>query len=97
MHFEFDCFDRLRRELQEAAEALKSLDGNLGSVNFKPNDPASVNAAITEVEAMVDDRVAQWRGNPLVEQVTKGLKERYAAGIRERARKALEGGQSSST
>ncbi len=92
MHFESGGFDRLRKELQAATEALKSLDGELGSVHFNPRDPASVDAAVAEVEAMVDARVAEYRGNHLVEQVVTGLKQRYSDGIRERARRALESG-----
>ena len=97
MHFKFDGFEGLHDELQGAAEAMKALEGTLGSVNFKPQDPASVDAAIAEVEAIVDDRIARWRGNPLVDQVTSNLKKRYAAAIRERARVTVEGARSPTT
>ena len=91
MKFEIKGLDKLQRGLREASDALKALDGKIGSVHFNPNDPASVDAAISEVNAMIDDRVAPWKDNALVKQVASGLKERYAAGIRERAKQAVEG------
>ncbi len=90
MKFEIKGLDQLQRGLREASDALKVLDGTIGSVHFNPSDPASVDAAVAEVNAMVDKRVAPWKDNQLVKQVASGLKERYAAGIRERARKAVE-------
>ncbi len=93
MKFEIKGLDRLQRELREAQEALKALDGRLGSINFNPHDPDSVGAAISEVGTMIDERVAPWQSNALVQRLAAGLKERYAAGIRDRARKALEGSQ----
>lgn len=91
MKFEIEGLDQFRRGLGEASDALKALDGKIGSMHFKPNDPASVDAAVAEVNAMVDECIAPWKDNALVKQVASGLKERYAAGIRERARKAVEG------
>lgn len=91
MKFEIKGLDKLQHGLREASDALKALDGKIGTVHFKPNDPASVEAAVSEVNAMIDERISAWKDNALVKQVASGLKERYAAGIRERARQAVEG------
>ncbi len=54
MKFEINGLDKLQRGLRDASDALKALDGKIGSVHFKPNDPASVDAAVSEVNAMID-------------------------------------------
>lgn len=77
--------DNLQKELEDAQRALQSLDGHLTTVKYDPNNAESVNAAIREMEAAVDAKVAPYRGNPLVESIVPELKEKYRAAILERA------------
>lgn len=80
--------DQLSRQLEQAQEALAEIDGDLGTVNFDPNDPASIETAIQQAEALIDAKVKPWTDNPLVAQITDGLKEQYRNAIIDRAAEA---------
>lgn len=80
--------DQLSRQLEQAQEAIAEIDGDLGTVNFNPNDPASIDAAIQQAEALIDAKVKPWADNPLVAQVANGLKEHYRKAIIDRAAEA---------
>jgi len=80
--------DAFNRQLTEAQRALEALDGELGTVNFNPNDPASIEAAITHVETMVDERVGAYLNNPIIGPIAAGMKEKYREAIIERAAQA---------
>jgi hypothetical protein len=77
--------DGLTRQLEDAQKALAGLDGELGSVSFDPNDPGSIEAAITRMEAMVDERLGKFASNPIIAPLANGMKEQYRKGILERA------------
>lgn len=77
--------DKLTQQLEQAQRALEELDGELGVVNFNPSDPASIEAAIKEVEALVETKVRPWAENPLVAQVVEEMKEQYRQAIIDRA------------
>jgi hypothetical protein len=49
----------------------QKLDGELGSVNFDPNDPESIEAAIASVEAMI----GAYPSNPFVGPISDKMKE----------------------
>jgi hypothetical protein len=51
-------------------------------------DPANPQAAVREMERMIDSKVSAYRSNQMVVKVVAGLKERYRAKIVERARQA---------
>ena len=77
--------DQLTRELDEAKKALAAVDGELGAVNFNPYDPASIEAAVQEVERMIDERLGSYAANPIVAPIVEQMKESYRAEIIERA------------
>lgn len=77
--------DALTHQLDQAQKAFEELDGELGVVNFDPNDPASIEAAIQEVEILVDTKARPRADNPLVSQVVGGMKEQYRQAIIDRA------------
>lgn len=77
--------DGLGRQLEDAQKALSELDGELGTVNFTPDDPASIEAAIRQIEDIIDERVGQYASNPFVAPLIDGLKEQYREGIIEQA------------
>ena len=77
--------DKLARELNDAQKAISSLDGDLGTVSFDPNDAGSIEAAIQQVESMVDERLARYSSNSIIGPMIIGLKEKYREGIIERA------------
>lgn len=77
--------EQLTRQLEQAQQALGEIDGELGSVSFNPHDPASIDAAIQQADALLDAKLAPWAENPLVAQLIDGLKEQYRQAIVERA------------
>lgn len=84
--------DQLALQLKQAQEALGELDGELGTVQFDPDDPFSIEAAIQHAEQLVEARVDRWPGNSLIRQVAEDLKGRYREVILDRAAQArLEG------
>lgn len=78
-------FGKLTKELEQAERALKRLDGILTTVEFDPDEPASIQVAINRMEVEVDSCVSSYRRNPLVSQLTDSIKENLADQIRERA------------
>ena len=74
-------FDELSKQLEEAQAALASLDGELGTVSFDPNDPASIECAIQSVFAIVDERVQAYSENSIVASLAENMKESYRNAI----------------
>ena len=77
--------DELLKELKDAQQALRGLDGTITTLSFKPSDEQSVNAAIQQMEAVIDDKTSAYRGNNLVMKLAAELKGSYSAAILERA------------
>lgn len=86
--------DKLTRTLDDAQKAIAAIDGELGAVNFNPNDPGSIEAAITQMEAMIDECLGDYASNPIVAPMMEGMKERYRDAIIERAAQARMEGDS---
>ncbi|PPA97522.1 hypothetical protein [Pseudomonas aeruginosa] len=57
--FKITGLDKLQKNLKDAQRALSELDGELGVVNFDPNDPASIEGAIQSVNRMIDERLGE--------------------------------------
>jgi hypothetical protein len=83
--------EEFTRTLDDAQKALQGLDGELGSVSFDPNDPSSIEAAISRMEAMVDERLGRFSRNPIIAPLISGMKEQYRKGILDRAAAARLG------
>lgn len=86
MQIKIDGLDKLKRQLEEAGRAFKSLDGEIAKVNIIPGDPVSIWAAIRQMETAIDRKASGYRGNPLVENVVKQLKEGYRTEITRRGK-----------
>jgi len=92
--FKITGLEKLSADVSEAQKALANLDGELGTVSFNPNDPASIEAAMQEVERLVDERLGAYASNPIIGPMANEMKEQYRQGIIERAAAArLEGGE----
>lgn len=61
--FKITGLDKLQKNLKDAERALSELDGELGVVNFDPNDPASIEGAIQSVNRMIDERLGEYSSN----------------------------------
>lgn len=92
--FKIDGLDKLNRDLEQAQKAIAAMDGELGTVGFNPEDPASIEAAIQEVERLIDERLGSYASNPIIGPIAESLKEKYRDGILEKAAAArIEGDQ----
>lgn len=77
--------DQLQRNLKEAQDVLRELDGTLCTVNFDPFDPTSIEGAIQKVNNEIDQRAGAYASNPLVAPLIEDMKEHYRSHILEKA------------
>lgn len=80
--------NELSRKMKELGKAIAALDGEIGSVNFDPNDPQSIEVAIQKMEQAIDERVGDYSRNDMIEGIVNEVKERYRQAILERASEA---------
>lgn len=80
--------DQLTRDLEQAQKAMAGIDGELGTVKFNPHDPASIDAAVQEVERLVDERLGLYSDNPIVGPMIDAMKEQYRTAIFDKAASA---------
>lgn len=80
--------EEFSRQLADAQKALEGLDGELGTVRFNPDDPASIEAAIQEVEALVGARLGPYLSNPIIAPLAEQMIEKYREAIIDRAAEA---------
>lgn len=73
--------DEMTRILEEAADGLKALEDEVITAEFDPDDPASVEAAIIHIDAVIDAKIARYRGNRLVEEAADAIKAECRANI----------------
>lgn len=77
--------DKLTKQLAEAQRAFSEIDGELGSVSFDPNDPASIEHAIKNMEALIDARLGRYESNPLVAPIAEQMKQSYRQDLIDKA------------
>jgi len=77
--------DEIAKSMKELQEALSELDGEIGTVNFDPHDPESIEQAIQAANRAIDDKVARYSRNKTVMDLANDLKENTRASILERA------------
>jgi hypothetical protein len=77
--------DKLQKTLSDAQKAAKEIDGEIGAVSFNPSDPASIEAAIQNMEAMIDERLGSYSDNPIIGPMAEKMKETYREAIIEKA------------
>ncbi|HEX4049670.1 MAG TPA: hypothetical protein VHY19_02170 [Steroidobacteraceae bacterium] len=85
IRFTFGSPDSLRQRREDAQHACQSLGDTIVTLKFDGSNPASVAAAIRQMEAAVDSKFAAYRGNDLVADVARTMKESYRKVILERA------------
>jgi hypothetical protein len=76
--------NELQRDLLGLRMALESLYGNTTEIPINPNDRASVENAIRQMEAAVDRKVAAFNSNKMVTVVIKAAKDEYRNVLRKR-------------
>jgi hypothetical protein len=93
--FKIKGLDKLQRDLAAVQKALEAMDGELGTVQFDPNDPGSIEAAIQEVARIVDRKIDGYAGNPMVDKIADAIKAKYRDSILEKATAARLAGNDS--
>jgi hypothetical protein len=88
MSIKLSGLDALQRQLGEVQRALQQLNGTVGTLSFDPKDAGSVRQAILQMERLVDAKVAPYKANPLVSQISSSVKAQYKKSILERVRQA---------
>lgn len=86
--FKISGLDDLSRQLTDGQKALEALDGELGTVSFDPDDPASIEVAIQSVEAIINERLGPYADNPIIAPLAEEMKEKYREAIIDRAAEA---------
>ena len=87
-----DGLESLMQKMKELERAAADLDGDIAHLTFDPFDPQSIEQAIQDLYAAVDERVADYSMNELVLGIAEELKESGRSAILERAAAArLEG------
>jgi hypothetical protein len=85
-------FDKLQRTLSDVSKVLGSMDGTIAQVRFDPNDLASVEGAVREMERAIDAKTAGYSSNPLICNVAAQMKATYGAAIRAKPDQARDAG-----
>lgn len=85
MSFKITGLDKLQKQLEDAQRAFQDLDGTIATLHFDPDEPASIQAAISQMENAVDQKTASYRGNPMVQDIAIQMKKTYRKQISERA------------
>jgi hypothetical protein len=81
-------FDKLSKELDQLKRAVGQLDGEIGTVEFDPFDPGSIERAINDVEVLIDQKVGNYSSNSMAASIIENLKNTYRQGIIDRASEA---------
>ncbi|MHA7818736.1 MAG: hypothetical protein ACX930_03700 [Erythrobacter sp.] len=84
--------DKLQRELDHLEKIIASLDGDITSVKFDPEDPQSIDVAIHHMEAAIDERVGNLKGNQIAMNLVSEVKENYRQAILDKAAEARDDG-----
>ena len=80
--------DAFSRKLKQLSTALESLDGEIAALKFDPSDPMSIEAAIAQMEQAMDERVAAYAGNSMVDEIVGNMKETFREEIIAKAAEA---------
>lgn len=84
--------DALTKKVNQLARFAEEVDGELATVAFDPNDPSSIEAAIGEMEAALEQKAGSYAGNDMVVNLVEQMKANLRERILERAAEArLEG------
>jgi hypothetical protein len=86
--FKITGLDKLTHDLEQAQKAMANMDGEFGTVNFNPHDPASIDAAVQDVERLIDEHLGRYSENPIVGPMIDAMKEQYRTAIFDKAASA---------
>jgi hypothetical protein len=88
MGIELSGFDELSRHLEQLAKAAEMLHGDIAQIQFDPNDPDSVQRAVTEMRAAVDAKAGEPGRSPFAKEIIEAVKDHFETAIRQHDGKA---------
>ena len=79
MSINISGLDKFQKELADLAKVLSAIDGKITNLQFDPDDPESIQAAINKMNKAIDDKVGYYKNNSIatqmIEEVKEGLRE----------------------
>jgi Mg/Co/Ni transporter MgtE len=82
----------LTKRMGQLARFAEEVDGELATVAFDPTDPSSIETAVSEMEAAIDQKAIAYQGNDMVANLVEQMKANLREQILEKAAAArLEG------
>lgn len=84
-------FDAIMKKTDQMADFAKEIDGDLASVEFDPSDPASIEAALQEINDAVDEKTKSYERNDWIQSLAEQLKEQARNSVLEKAAAARIG------
>ncbi len=85
VRFDTSGLEKLQRELTQASEALKSLDGEIATLKFNGSDSVEIHRAIHRMEVAIDQRLAPYSSNQFVGALSEKMKIHFRERILELA------------
>lgn len=92
--FKMTGLDKLTNKLDQLQRMIGQLDGEIGTVTFDPHDPASIESAISNIEALIDQKVGDYSSNAMAVSIIESLKDTYRQSILDKAAEARATGDS---
>ncbi|PHV09817.1 hypothetical protein [Chitinimonas sp. BJB300] len=86
--FSITGLDSLQKTLSEAQTALEAVSGELGTLDFNPENPESIEAAIVESERLINERLGAYVGNTIVGPLIQQMKDTFRTAVIEKAAEA---------
>lgn len=77
--------DKLSKKMKELSVFAGDMDGRLGSVAYVPDDAASIDRAMHEIDALVDEHASHYPSNDLIQNIADRMKESYRSQLLEKA------------
>jgi len=83
--------DAIMKKTEQMSKFASEIDGELASVNFDPNDPASIEAAMQEINDAIDEKTRSYERNDWIQNLAEQLKEQARNSLLEKAAAARIG------
>ncbi len=91
MSINISGLDKFQKELADLAKVLSAIDGKITNLQFDPDDPKSIQAAINKMNKAIDDKVGYYKNNStaaqMIEKVKAGMREKLLQRVKELQRK----------
>lgn len=85
---ELKGFDELGKTLDDLQKLTNELDGELGVIQYDPENAESIELAIVEMERMVDKKFENYATNSMARNMADGIKQAYRQMILDKASEA---------